>query len=103
LSQYESGKVVAYSVLSRHQRESDKTHVHVTLADGQLIPCEVLHRSVGGLSLRTEVRLPVGEFVLIGQQVGRVARQDDDESDVDFVSSTKRVELGWTGARSRAR
>src|SRR6185437_13148313 len=45
-----------------------------TRADGTVIKCEVLDLSPTGVSVKTAVRPLIGEFVLIGQLAGRVAR-----------------------------
>ncbi len=65
------------SVLRRHERSSQKGFAKFTRADGQIINCEVMDISVSGVSLKTEIRPPIGEFVLIAQIAGRVARHHD--------------------------
>jgi hypothetical protein len=37
------------------------------------------------VSLKTDVRPPIGEFVLIGQMAGRVARHHDQGIGIEFV------------------
>ena len=48
--------------------------------------------SVGGVSLKTEVKPPIGEFVLIAQIAGRVARHHGDGIGIEFVGQEKAQE-----------
>jgi hypothetical protein len=45
----------------------------------------VLDLSVSGISVKTDVRPPIGEFVLIGQMAGRVARHHGEGIGIEFV------------------
>jgi len=45
----------------------------------------VLDLSVSGVSLKTNMRPPIGEFVLIGQMAGRVARHHEQGIGIEFV------------------
>jgi hypothetical protein len=56
---------------------------------GQIVHCEVMDISVGGVSLKTDVRPPIGEFVLIAQIAGRVARIHEDGIGIEFVGQEK--------------
>jgi hypothetical protein len=47
---------------------------HFTRSTGEQIRCEVLDLSLTGVSVRCDVRPPVGEHILIGHRAGRVAR-----------------------------
>lgn len=73
------------SDLRRHERAPQKGFARFTRADGQIVQCEVLDISVSGVSLKTEVRPPLGEFVLIGQMAGRIARHHDHGIGIEFV------------------
>ena len=77
------------SVLRRHERSSQKGFAKFTRADGQIVKCEVMDISVGGVSLKTDVKPPIGEFVLIAQIAGRVARHHDDGIGIQFVGQEK--------------
>ena len=57
--------------------------------DGQIVHCEVSDISVNGVTLKTEVRPAIGEFVLIAQIAGRVARHNADGISIDFVGNEK--------------
>ena len=73
------------SLLRRHERSSQKGFAKFTRADGTITQCEVMDISVGGVSLKTDVKPPVGEFVLIAQMAGRVARHHPDGIGIAFV------------------
>jgi hypothetical protein len=80
------------SVLRRHERSSQKGFAKFTRADGQIVQCEVMDISVGGVSLKTDVKPPIGEFVLIAQIAGRVARHHEDGIGIQFVGQEKASE-----------
>jgi len=74
--------------LRRHDRTPTKGLTRFTRADGQLVPCEVLDLSVSGISVKTDIRPPIGEFVLIGQMAGRVARHHVEGIGIEFVGGS---------------
>jgi len=76
--------------LRRDDRTPTKGLTRFTRADGQLVPCEVLDLSLGGISVRSDIRPPLGEFVLIGQLAGRVARHHEDGIGIEFVGGAAR-------------
>jgi len=80
--------MVDASALRRHDRTPTKGIARFTRADGQFVACEVLDLSVSGVSLKTDVRPPIGEFVLIGQMAGRVARHHEQGIGIEFVGGT---------------
>jgi len=71
------------------RRTSQKGFAKFTRADGQIVHGEVSDISVTGVSLKTAVRPPIGEFVLIAEIAGRVARHHDDGIGIDFVGNEK--------------
>ncbi len=73
------------SVLRRHERSNSKGFAKFTRADGQVVNCEVMDISVGGVSLKSDIKPPIGEFVLIAQMAGRVARHHADGIGIEFV------------------
>ena len=77
------------SLLRRHGRASQKGFARFTRADGQIVHGEVSDISVNGVTLKTEVRPAIGEFVLIAQIAGRVARHNADGISIDFVGNEK--------------
>jgi hypothetical protein len=77
--------LVDESVLRRHERTSQKGFAKFTRADGQIVQCEVMDISVGGVSLKTDVKPPIGEFVLIAQIAGRIARHHEHGVGIAFV------------------
>jgi hypothetical protein len=74
------------SVLRRHERASRKPGIAFTRANGQIVPCEVIDISVSSVSLKTDIRPLIGEFVLIAGTAGRVARFHEHGIGVEFVS-----------------
>ena len=84
--------LVDETVLRRHERSSQKGFAKFTRADGQIVQCEVMDISVGGVSLKSDVKPPIGEFVLIAQIAGRVARHHDDGIGIQFVGQEKTAE-----------
>ncbi len=70
-------------------RRDDRTPTHgltrFVRHDGQVVPCEVLDLSMSGVSVKTDIRPAIGEFVLIGQLAGRVARHHQDGVGIEFV------------------
>jgi PilZ domain len=77
------------NVLRRHERTSQKGFAKFTRADGQIIHCEVTDISVGGVSLKTDIKPPIGEYVLIAQVAGRVARHHADGVGIEFIGQEK--------------
>ncbi len=61
------------------------SYTHFTRSSGEHIRCEVLDLSLSGVSVRTELRPPVGEHILIGHRAGRVARHHQDGIAVEFL------------------
>jgi hypothetical protein len=81
--------LVDESVLRRHERTHQKGFTKFTRADGQIVNCEVMDISVGGVSLKSEVRPPLGEFVLIAGMAGRIARHHEHGIGIEFVGQDK--------------
>lgn len=79
--------VVTEADLRRHDRTPAKGFTRFTRSDGEMVKCEVLDLSLSGVSVKTDSRPPVGEFVLIGQMAGRVARHHDEGVGIEFVGS----------------
>jgi hypothetical protein len=83
--------LVGDSVLRRHERSTQKGFTRFTRADGQIVQCEVMDISVGGVSLKTDTRPAIGEFVLIAQMAGRVARHHEAGIGIEFVGQEPRA------------
>jgi hypothetical protein len=58
---------------------------HFTRSTGEQIRCEVLDLSLNGVSVRSDLRPPVGEHLLIGHRAGRVARHHEDGIAIEFL------------------
>lgn len=85
LTLYLNGGKIEESSLRRHDRTATKGMARFTRANGDVVNCEVLDLSLSGVSLATEIRPPVGEFVLIGQMAGRVARHHATGIGIEFI------------------
>jgi hypothetical protein len=85
LTLYLNGGNIEESTLRRHDRTTTKGMARFTRANGDVVNCEVLDLSLSGVSLITEIRPPVGEFVLIGQMAGRVARHHGSGIGIEFI------------------
>ena len=81
--------LVDQSIMRRHERSSQKGFAKFTRADGQIVHCEVMDISVGGVSLKTDIKPPIGEFVLIAQIAGRIVRHHADGVGVEFVGQER--------------
>ena len=75
------------SELRRDDRTPTKGLTRFVRHDGQVVPCEVLDLSVSGISVKTDLRPPIGEFILIGQLAGRIARHHDNGIGIEFVGT----------------
>ncbi|HEY1613786.1 MAG TPA: PilZ domain-containing protein [Rhizomicrobium sp.] len=58
---------------------------HFTVADGSQVACEVVNIALGGASLKTETKPPLGEVLAFGQTAGRVVRHTSDGIAVEFI------------------
>jgi hypothetical protein len=76
--------------LRRYDRveAANGSFTHYTRSTGEQIRCEVLDLSLTGVSVRTELKPPVGEHILIGHRAGRVARHHGDGIGVEFLGVT---------------
>ncbi len=81
--------IVDETVLRRHERTTHKGFAKFTRADGQIVHCEVMDISASGVSLKTDVRPAIGEFVLIAQMAGRIARHHEHGLGIEFVGQEK--------------
>jgi hypothetical protein len=81
--------LVDETVLRRHERTNHKGFTKFTRADGQIVHCEVMDISASGVSVKTDVRPAIGEFVLIAQMAGRIARHHEQGIGIEFVGQDK--------------
>jgi hypothetical protein len=91
LKRYTSGSPLDETRLRRHNRSSVKANVSFTRANGNVVSCKMLDISLSGVSVATGTRPPVGEFVVISQIAGRVARHHDTGIGIEFLSRDKAV------------
>lgn len=81
--------LVDETILRRHERTNHKGFTKFTRADGQIVHCEVMDISASGVSVKTDIRPAIGEFVLIAQMAGRVARHHEQGVGIEFVGQEK--------------
>lgn len=74
-------------VIRRHERHSSKGFLRFARGDGQLVRGEILELSTAAVSLKTDIRPPIGEYVLIGQMAGRIARHHESGIDIVFLGN----------------
>jgi hypothetical protein len=77
------------AALRRYERAPMRGLARFTRANGDIVACEVLDLSLGGLSLKTDARPPVGEVVLIGQMAAKVVRYHENGIAIEFVHSER--------------
>lgn len=68
--------LLSESDLRRYDRTeaASGSYTHFTRSNAEQVKCEVLDLSLTGVSVRCDVRPPVGEHILIGHRAGRIAR-----------------------------
>jgi hypothetical protein len=86
--------VIKESALRKHERVPKRGLGRVTRANGDIVACEVLDLSLGGVSLKTDARPPVGEVVHIGQMAGKVVRYHEDGIAIEFINPEKGEQPG---------
>jgi hypothetical protein len=89
LTNYVSGVPLEKTTLRRHERTPKERMVSFTRANGDVVNCKLLDYSLSGVFLATEIRPPVGEFVLISQVPGRIARHHQTGIAIEFTSQDK--------------
>jgi hypothetical protein len=103
LTMFMNRTLVDEAELRRHDRTPTKGITRFTRADGQLVACEVLDLSMSGVSLKTDLRPPIGEFVLIGQMAGRIARHHENGIGIEFIGGERtnpdRLQMKLVAAR----
>ena len=72
--------LLSESDLRRYDRieAASGSYTHFTRSNGEQIKCEVLDLSLTGVSVRCDMRPPVGEHILIGHRAGRIARHHNE-------------------------
>jgi len=82
---YMNRSLLSEADLRRDDRTPTRGLTRFVRHDGQLVPCEVLDLSMSGISVKTDIRPVIGEFVLIGQLAGRVARHHPEGVGIEFI------------------
>ncbi len=88
LTLYMNRSLLNEADLRRDERTPTRGLTRFVRHDGQIVPCEVLDLSMSGISVKTDLRPPIGEFVLIGQLAGRVARHHDQGIGIEFIGAS---------------
>lgn len=88
LTLYMNKSLVDDTALRANDRTPTKGAAQFTRNDGTIVKCEVIDLSPTGVSLKTVLRPQIGEFVLIGQLAGRIARHHADGIGIQFVGLT---------------
>lgn len=91
LTLYMNGNLLENTALRRHDRTPTKGMVSFTRASGDVVKCKILDFSLSGVFLATEIRPPVGEFVLIDRVPGRIARHNDTGIAIEYVLQDRAV------------
>ena len=88
--------LLSESDLRRYDRieAASGSYTHFTRSTGEQVRCEVLDLSLTGVSVRCDMRPPVGEHILIGHRAGRIARHHADGIGIELfgVSSAPNAE-----------
>lgn len=87
LTLYMNRSLLSEADMRRDDRAPTRGLTRFVRFDGQVVHCEVLDLSMSGISLKTDVRPEVGEFILIGHLAGRVARHHEQGIGVEFVGA----------------
>ena len=74
----------------QHARNATVKQVHFIRSNGDQIRCEAIDLSRQGISLRTDIRPPIGEMTRLGRIMGRVVRHHDDGIAIQFLEPTDR-------------
>jgi hypothetical protein len=92
LNAYVSAGVTDVTLLRAHERLPAVTELYFTRPNGEAVKCEVLDISLKGMSLKTNGRPPINEFIQVGRSYCRVVRHHDQGVGVEFiVADTVRV------------
>ena len=74
----------------RHTRSASVRWGHFLRPNGDCARCDALDISLQGISLKTNVRPPIGELTKLGRVFGRVVRHHDEGIAIQFLEPTDR-------------
>lgn len=78
----------------RHVRlEPRRTLAELTLDNGRQIPCRIVDLSLSGAAVNTEVEIPLGTAVRLGNMRGRVVRHFSEGVAIEFSAAQSRDTL----------
>ncbi len=69
----------------RRQNRLPLSNFFLVCDNGMIVPCDALNISQRGMSLRSNVKLPVGEIATVGQSRVRVVRHHDEGMAVEYI------------------
>src|SRR5262249_8182645 len=72
--------------LRRHKRLSTNKVSAFTRESGSVVPCTILDISTSGLSVQTDVRPQIGEFVLMSGNVAGGTRLHENGIGLEFIA-----------------
>ena len=76
------------------ERRPSSSQLTLTRPCGEKNQCDVLDISLRGVALKTDVRPPVGELVILGRMYGRIVRHFDDGIAVQFINFVSLPDVG---------
>ena len=85
LKLYMNGDLLEETALRRHNRTPTKGMVSFTRSGGDVVKCKILDFSLSGVFLATGIRPHIGEFVLIDEIPGRIARHSDNGIAIEYM------------------
>lgn len=81
--------LTAITTLRENDRIKQVAIPSFTMADGEVVECEVLDISLTGTSLKTNERPPVDEVIQLGCMAGRVVRHHETGIGVKFIGEAR--------------
>ena len=78
----------------RHRRVASTMLCGVMRPNGDWINCSVLDISPQGISLRTDLRPPIGELTNLGRTYGRVVRHHSEGIAIEFLETSENASDG---------
>lgn len=94
LTSYVQFGVTNTTHLRAHPRWRSNVESHFTQANGASTPCQVVDFSLHGISLRTDVKPPIGDMISVGHTHGRIVRHLDTGIAIQFIDIDESADNG---------